>query len=118
MCLIPALPYVSETAIVIAAAWLAQKNIFQVKTPATGNPGEWHTNPGNGQERLYGLNGRPAVDIDWHADHEAGTPHGHNWDADGRRGPGVPFPLGPKDEVLILAQVGKNGKFRALIHLP
>lgn len=67
------------------------------KTPNTGAPGSWHINPGdgkpgNGQERLYGPNGQPEVDIDWHPDHGAGKPHGHNWE-NGKRGP--PVPLSP-----------------------
>ena len=69
-------------------------------TPSTGQPGSWYTNPGNGQpgngqERLYGPNGRPMCDIDWHPDHGAGKPHGHNWGADGR-GPGVPLSPWPQ----------------------
>ena len=87
MCLIPALPYIPELVIVGATWWASQ----QVKTPNSGPPGGWITNPGNGQERLYGPGGRPEVDIDWHPDHGAGTPHGHNWDDDGKRGPGVPL---------------------------
>jgi RHS repeat-associated protein len=72
----------------------------QNRTPDSGTPGSWHTNPGNGQpgsgqERLYGPDGRPAVDIDWHPDHGAGKPHGHNWD-NGRRGPGVPISPWPR----------------------
>jgi len=66
-------------------------NTNQVRTPDTGEPGSWHSNP-SGQERLYGPDGRPEVDIDRHRDHGAGTPHGHNWDwsnPDNPRGPGV-----------------------------
>ncbi|SFE05159.1 RHS repeat-associated core domain-containing protein, partial [Paracidovorax konjaci] len=77
-CLIPALPYVGEIAI-IGGAWWASQNTYQDKTPNRGNPGEWHTNPGSGQERLYGPDGRPAVDIDWDHDHGQGRPHPHNW---------------------------------------
>ena len=92
MCLIPALPYVAEIAIIGATWWASQ----QVKTPNQGPPGGWITNPGNGQERLYGPNGKPEVDIDWHPDHGQGTPHGHNW-GDGRRGPGIPLSPWPQD---------------------
>jgi hypothetical protein len=95
MCLIPALPYVGELA-AVGAAWWASQNTYQAKTPSTGDPGEWHANPGNGQERLFGSNGRPAVDIDWHPDHGAGRPHGHNWDENGKRGPGVPLSPWPQ----------------------
>jgi RHS repeat-associated protein len=75
------------------AWWISQ----QVKTPNSGPPGSWITNPGNGQERLYGPNGLPEVDIDWHPDHGQGTPHGHNWD-NGKRGPGVPLSPWPKGQ--------------------
>ncbi|CAM4021328.1 RHS repeat-associated protein [Paracidovorax anthurii] len=78
LCLIPALPYVGEVA-VIAGAWWASQNIYQEKTPNRGKPWEWHTNPGSGQERLYGPDGRPTVDIDWDHDHGQGQPHPHNW---------------------------------------
>jgi RHS repeat-associated protein len=78
--------------------------MFQDKTPNTGEPGSWHTNPGDGkpgsgQERLYGPNGKPEVDIDWHPDHGAGKPHGHNWD-NGRRGPGVPLSPWPRGRII------------------
>lgn len=62
-------------------------------TPLVGPPNTWLTFP-SGQMRLYGPNGSAAVDIDCHADHGAGTPHAHNWDASGR-GPGVPMSLLP-----------------------
>ena len=86
MCAIP--PLITYGVPIIAGAvwWISQ----QTRTPNTGPPGEWHTNPGNGQERLYGPDGRPAVDIDWSHDHGAGSPHGHNWEG-GRRGPGTPL---------------------------
>lgn len=58
-------------------------------------------NPGSGQERKYGTDGKPEYDIDWDHNHGQGVPHGHNW---GRgpngqpvRGPGVlisPWPQG------------------------
>jgi RHS repeat-associated protein len=95
MCLIPALPYVGEAA-VVAAAWWASQNTFQDKTPNRGNPGDWHTNPGSGQERLYGLDGRPAVDIDWDHDHGQGQPHPHNWSPNGREVPEGGFSPWPR----------------------
>jgi len=79
----------------IAAAtswWLSQ----QVKTPNTGDLGTWVTNPGSGQERRYGPDGRPSNDIDWDHDHGNGVPHGHNW-PDGKRDKGNPLSPWPKD---------------------
>lgn len=74
--------------------------IFQDKTPNTGLPGSWTTNPGSGQERLYGPNGRPAVDIDWDHTHDGVSPHPHNWGPDGREDPPKggfsPWPRGRK----------------------
>ncbi|WP_152036654.1 hypothetical protein [Burkholderia pyrrocinia] len=76
-------------------------DIFEVaKTPNTGKPGTWYTNPGSGQMRLYGDGGRPAVDIDFDHDHGQGIPHAHNWAIDPlhgklRRGPGVPISILP-----------------------
>jgi endo-beta-N-acetylglucosaminidase D len=68
----------------------------QEKTPNTGVPGTTHTNPGSGQERKYGSDGKPEYDIDWDHDHGQGVPHGHNWD-DGKRGPGVSISPWPQD---------------------
>lgn len=70
------------------------------KTPNAGKPGTWYTNPGSGQMRLYGQDGRPAVDIDFDHDHGQGIPHAHNWAIDPfsgrlRRGPGVPLTILP-----------------------
>lgn len=84
--------------------WSVLGPIFRDKTPAAGEPGSWHNNPGdgkpgNGQERLYGPNGQPEVDIDWHPDHGAGKPHGHNWE-NGRRGPGVPLSPWPRGRII------------------
>jgi len=84
--------------------WNVVGPVFRDKTPNTGEPGSWHTNPGdgkpgNGQERLYGPNGQPEVDIDWHLDHGAGRPHGHNWE-NGRRGPGVPLSPWPRGRII------------------
>ncbi|MGT2476491.1 beta strand repeat-containing protein [Paraburkholderia terrae] len=65
------------------------------KTPNNGEPGSWHINPGSGQERLYGPDGYPEVDIDSDHDHGQGNPHAHNWEPNPNggfpaRGPGVP----------------------------
>jgi len=60
------------------------------KTPNTGPPGSRHVNPGSGQIRDYGPDGRPIKDIDFNHDHGQGIPHVHDWDPDGTRGPGRP----------------------------
>ena len=75
----------------------ANNNSYQEKTPNTGTPGSWHINPGSGQERLYGSDGRPEVDIDWDHDHEpsVGTPHGHNWDWSQKPPRSFPIPISP-----------------------
>ncbi|MCX2800796.1 hypothetical protein OQJ68_03260 [Microbulbifer thermotolerans] len=57
--------------------------------PFNGEPGEWVEHPHGKQDRLYGNDGTPAVDIDYGHDHGQGSPHSHNWN-DGIRGPGVP----------------------------
>ncbi|MGZ2748298.1 hypothetical protein [Burkholderia stagnalis] len=49
------------------------------KTPNEGEPGTWYTNPGSGQMRLYGDDGKPVVDFDFDHDHGQGIPHAHNW---------------------------------------
>jgi len=59
------------------------------KTPNTGVPGSTVINPGSGQERTYGPDGKPMTDIDRDHDHGQGVPHQHDW-VDGKRGPGVP----------------------------
>ncbi|MFT0171903.1 hypothetical protein ACLKMY_23300 [Paraburkholderia mimosarum] len=64
------------------------------KTPNEGEPGTWYTNPGSGQMRLYGGDGKAVVDFDFDHDHGQGVPHSHNWES-GVRGPGVPFSLLP-----------------------
>jgi hypothetical protein len=64
------------------------------KTPNEGHPGTWYTNPGSGQMRLYGDDGKAVVDFDFDHDHGQGTPHAHNWN-DGARGAGLPFSLLP-----------------------
>jgi RHS repeat-associated protein len=70
------------------------------KTPNDGEPDSCHVNPGSGQERKYGSDGKPDYDVDWDHDHGQGVPHGHNW---GRgpngqpvRGPGVPISPWPR----------------------
>jgi len=70
------------------------------KTPNTGEPGTWYTNPGSGQMRLYGDGGNPAVDFDFDHDHGQGIPHAHNWAINpltgkSQRGPGVPMSILP-----------------------
>ena len=70
------------------------------KTPNTGEPGTWYTNPGSGQMRLYGADGNPAVDFDFDHDHGQGIPHAHNWAINpltgkSQRGPGVPMSILP-----------------------
>ena len=92
MCLIPALPYIGEALVIGATWWVAQ----QSKTPNDGPPGSWHTNPGSGQERLYGPNGKPEVDIDWDHDHGQGQPHPHNWGPGGREVPEGGFSPWPR----------------------
>ncbi|WP_323054409.1 RHS repeat-associated core domain-containing protein [Microbulbifer thermotolerans] len=57
--------------------------------PFKGEPGEWVDHPHGKQDRLYGNDVTPAVDIDYGYDHGQGSPHSHNWN-DGVRGPGVP----------------------------
>ncbi|RFA37449.1 RHS repeat-associated core domain-containing protein [Alkalilimnicola ehrlichii] len=57
--------------------------------PFHGPPGGWVEHPHGKQDRLYGPDGTPAVDIDYGHDHGQGSPHAHNWDR-GVRGPGVP----------------------------
>ena len=63
--------------------------------PYHGDPGTWVEHPHGKQDRLYGPDGTPAVDIDYGHDHGQGSPHSHNWDDDGR-GPGVPVSSVPK----------------------
>ena len=65
------------------------------KTPNTGQPGSRHVNPGSGQVRDYGDDGKPIRDVDSDHDHGQGTPHAHDWGRDefGNpvRRPGRPF---------------------------
>ena len=87
----------ADTAVAAGAAWWAANVTNQVKTPNTGDPDSWHTNPGSGQERKYGPNGERQYDIDWDHDHGVGSPHGHNWGADGKREDnGVPLSPWPR----------------------
>jgi hypothetical protein len=55
-----------------------------VKTPNNGEPGAWYTNPGSGQMRLYGNDGKGYVDLDFDHAHGGVKPHAHNW-VDGNR---------------------------------
>ncbi|MEX2964343.1 RHS repeat-associated core domain-containing protein [Microbulbifer sp. TYP-18] len=57
--------------------------------PFNGEPGTWAEHPHGKQDRLYGNDGTPAVDIDYGHDHGQGSPHSHNWNESGR-GLGVP----------------------------
>jgi YD repeat-containing protein len=65
------------------------------KTPNQGTPGSKYKNPGSGQERWYGDDGKPSKDVDYDHDHGQGVPHVHDWyrDANGNpvRGPGRPY---------------------------
>lgn len=54
------------------------------KTPNNGEPGTWYTNPGSGQMRLFGDNGKPVVDLDFDHVHNGLRPHAHNWGPAGR----------------------------------
>jgi RHS repeat-associated protein len=69
------------------------------KTPNTGKPGTTHRNPGSGQERTYGPDGKPSRDVDRDHDHGQGVPHEHRWtrgpDGTPVRGPGQPLPPPP-----------------------
>lgn len=70
------------------------------KTPNVGEPGTWYTNPGSGQMRMFGDNGKPVVDFDFDHDHGQGVPHAHNWGLDPLsgervRGPGLPMSVLP-----------------------
>ncbi len=71
------------------------------KTPNTGTPGSTVVNPGSGQERKYGSDGKPEYDIDRDHDHGQGMPHAHNWDRGSNgepiRGPGGPISPWPRD---------------------
>lgn len=49
------------------------------KTPNDGVPNSTVINPGSGQIRTYGPNGKPLKDIDSDHDHGQGKPHVHDW---------------------------------------
>lgn len=65
------------------------------KTPNEGEPGSKYTNPGSGQERWYGQDGKPLKDKDWDHNHGQGVPHVHDWvrgpTGNPVRGPGRAF---------------------------
>jgi hypothetical protein len=65
------------------------------KTPNRGTPGTWYTNPGSGQMRLYGTDGRPAVDLDFDHSHNGLRPHAHNWNGSVRDGANDVVPFSP-----------------------
>ncbi|MFM0158407.1 RHS repeat-associated core domain-containing protein [Paraburkholderia sediminicola] len=73
---------------VVDSTGLAGANVgdaFQVaKTPNTGEPGTWYTNPGSGQMRLFGDTGAPVVDLDFDHAHNGLQPHAHNWNGAAR----------------------------------
>lgn len=78
--------------------WIDPSGLANAPTPPfTGTPGTWSDTPA--QQRLYGPDGYPSVDIDLTHDHGEGSPHAHNWDrpAEGgapsaaNRGPGTPM---------------------------
>jgi len=54
------------------------------KTPNNGEPWSWYSNPGSGQMRLYGNDGKGYVDLDFDHAHGGVKPHAHNW-VDGNR---------------------------------
>jgi len=55
-----------------------------------GEPGTWSEHPHGKQDRFYGPDGTPMIDIDYGHDHGQGQPHVHPW-KDGVRGPGYPL---------------------------
>ncbi|WP_321885118.1 hypothetical protein [Paraburkholderia bannensis] len=64
---------------------IPEGDAFEIaKTPNLGEPGTWYTNPGSGQMRLYGANGKPVVDLDFDHTHNGLRPHAHNWGPNGR----------------------------------
>jgi hypothetical protein len=69
---------------------------FQIaKTPNTGEPGTWYTNPGSGRMRLYGADRNPAVDLDFDHFHNGLKPHAHNWKGGVRDGGDDVVPFSP-----------------------
>ena len=67
----------------------ADQDSNQRGNPPTGPPNEWVEHPHGKQDRYYGPDGNPLVDIDYGHDHGQGKPHAHNW-KDGIRENGVP----------------------------
>ncbi|WP_414441482.1 hypothetical protein [Burkholderia sp. 22PA0106] len=65
------------------------------KTPNTGEPGTWYTNPGSGQMRLFGNDGAPVVDLDFDHFHKGIKPHAHNWSGGARDGGSDVVPFSP-----------------------
>jgi hypothetical protein len=65
------------------------------KTPNTGEPGTWYTNPGSGQMRLFGDDGKPVVDLDFDHFHNGLKPHAHNWNRGVRDGGYLVVPFSP-----------------------
>lgn len=65
------------------------------KTPNTGEPGAWYINPGSGQMRLFGHDGRPVVDLDFDHFHNGLKPHAHNWSGSVRDGGSNVVPFSP-----------------------
>jgi hypothetical protein len=78
------------------ASHQAGGDIFELaKTPNTGEPGTWYTNPGSGQMRLFGEDGTPVVDLDFDHVHNGLQPHAHNWDGSARDGGDNVVPFSP-----------------------
>jgi hypothetical protein len=65
------------------------------KTPNDGEPGTWYTNPGSGQMRLFGDDGKPVVDLDFDHFHHGLKPHAHNWNGGARDGGDDVVPFSP-----------------------
>jgi hypothetical protein len=65
------------------------------KTPNNGEPETWYTNPGSGQMRLYGNDGRGYMDLDFDHKRDRLKPHAHNDDGSNRDWAVVPFSLKP-----------------------
>ncbi|WP_233885199.1 hypothetical protein [Paraburkholderia flagellata] len=65
------------------------------KTPNDGEPGTWYTNPGSGQMRLFGDDGKPVVDLDFDHFHNGLKPHAHNWTGSARDGGDDVVPFSP-----------------------
>ncbi|SMG60822.1 hypothetical protein [Paraburkholderia susongensis] len=65
------------------------------KTPNDGEPGTWYTNPGSGQMRLFGDDGKPVVDLDFDHFHNGMKPHAHNWNGSARDGGDMVVPFSP-----------------------